>query len=162
MSLTVFPPNPVSVGWEQFAPVVAENGVMISKAIQAVRTLPPAECPVVHRFTTGMYIRELRVPKGTLVVTKLHKTQHPYVVSKGKMSVWTIESGVSVITAPHIGITEPGTQRVAYAHEDTIWVTFHPSNKTNLDDLELDLIQPQPELTIPIDAKVINELTAEC
>ena len=92
------------------------------------------ECPLVHRFTNGMYIREIFMPKGTLVTSKIHKTQHPYCVSQGVVSV-KIDSGEwQTIEAPYTGITEKGTRRVLLIHEDTVWTTFH-INKDNLQDV---------------------------
>jgi hypothetical protein len=45
------------------------------------------ECPLVHRFTPGMYIREIFMPAGSLITSKIHKTEHPYTISKGKFAV---------------------------------------------------------------------------
>ena len=36
---------------------------------QKIMGLPPADCPVVHRFTPGLYIREILMPKGTLITS---------------------------------------------------------------------------------------------
>ena len=33
-------------------------------------------------------------------------------------------------------ITKPGTKRVLYTHKDTVWVTFHATDKTTVEDLE--------------------------
>jgi hypothetical protein len=138
-------------------PVIGENGGIIVRAINAVRSLAPVDCLVVHTFTPHLYSRKLHVPKGTFVVTKKHKTEHPYVVSKGKMSVWTADGGVEIIEAPYSGITKPGTQRIAFAHEDTIWQTFHPTDKTDVDEIEKDIIEPTIE-SIMVQADVVAQL----
>jgi hypothetical protein len=39
-------------------------------------------------------------------------------------------------------ISAPGTKRVVYAVEDTVWTTVHVSNETDLDKLETQLIAP--------------------
>jgi len=82
--------------------------------------------PLVHRFTPGMYIREIFMPKGTIVVSRVHRTTHPFVVSKGECDVWCPDRGWQNIKAPYTGITRPGTQRLLLILEDTIWTTFHP------------------------------------
>lgn len=84
-----------------------------------------ADFPVVHRFTPGLYAREIFMPAGSLLTSKIHNTEHPFVISSGKVSVWTREHGVITLSAPHTGITLPGTRRVLFVHEDTTWVTFH-------------------------------------
>lgn len=96
------------------------------------------DLPVKHRFTPGIYARELRLPAGVAVVTMVHKTEHPYVVSAGKLVVWTKEDGVVQITAPYCGITKPWTCRLAVTIEPTVWTTFHPNpdNEYNISKLE--------------------------
>jgi len=86
---------------------------------------PLLDFPVTHRFTPGLYIREIFMPAGSLLTSKIHNTEHPYVISKGKVSVWTGSEGVVTLEAPHTGVTKPGTRRVLFIHEDTTWVTFH-------------------------------------
>jgi hypothetical protein len=92
--------------------------------------------PVIHRFTNGMYIREIHMPGGTEHVSKIHKTQHPFVVSKGIVSVSADGETWTHLSAPHTGITEPGTQRFLVVHEDTVWTTFH-LNPNNIRDIAL-------------------------
>jgi len=98
---------------------------------------PQVDLPLVHRFTPGMYIREIFMPAGTLVTSAFHKTQHPYVISKGSVLVWIPGETPVRLKAPHTGITDAGTQRLLYIEEDTQWTTFH----LNLDDeQDIDII----------------------
>lgn len=85
------------------------------------------DLPLVHRFTPGLYAREIFMPAGTLLTSKIHKTEHPYVVLSGRVSVYIPDKGVEHIEAPYVGVTEPLTRRVLYIHEDCRWVTFHPN-----------------------------------
>jgi len=93
------------------------------------------ECPIVNRFTNGLYTREIFMPAGSLVCSKIHKTQHQFIVSKGMVSVWCKDTGWTTFKAPYHGITEPGARRFLYNHEDTVWTTFHP-NPENVEDME--------------------------
>jgi hypothetical protein len=95
--------------------------------------------PVKHTFADGIYVRELSVPKGMLVVTKIHKITHPYFLLKGDVSVLT-ESGVVRIKAPFSGITPAGTKRICYIHEDCVWTTVHATKETDLDKIEEEII----------------------
>lgn len=96
---------------------------------------PVVDCPLTHIFTDGMYVREIFMPAGSLVTSKIHKTEHPFVLSKGVLLV-SIDKGEWVeMSAPFTGITKPGTRRVAYILEDVIWTTFH-TNPDDLRDLE--------------------------
>lgn len=98
--------------------------------------------PVVHRFTPGLYIREIFMPAGSVLTSKIHKTEHPFVISKGSVSVYSDNDGAQHITAPYTGITKPGTRRFLVIHEDTIWTTFHVTDKTCIEDIEDEIIEP--------------------
>ena len=100
---------------------------------------PPGEFPLTHRFTPGLYAREIFMPAGSLVVSRVHKTEHPYVVLSGRVRVWTEEGGVVEISGPHVGITKPGTRRVVFILEDCRWITFHPTTETDLEQLRVEL-----------------------
>jgi len=105
--------------------------------------LPLAQFPVVHRFTPGLYIREIFMPAGSVLTSKIHKTEHPFVISKGVVSVWTAEGGTVIMKAPHTGVTKPGTRRVLFVHEDTMWTTFHVGEEENVEEIEDRIIEPR-------------------
>ena len=111
----------------------------------AMRALNLSRCemPLVHRFTPGLYIREIFMPKGALVVSLKHLTEHPFVVSKGHAAVLT-ETGVQQIKAPHCGITKAGTQRVLFIHEDCVWTTFHVTNETDPEKIVSQVTEKPP------------------
>jgi len=119
----------------------------------------PIECPVDHIFTPGLYTRQIFMPAGSFITSKIHKTEHPYVVSQGLVSVWIDEGEEIVIDAPFTGITKPGTRRVLYVWEDTIWTTFHanPDNE-NLEQIEQRIIEKHenPLLTEQLKNKMIS------
>jgi len=119
-------------------------------------TLPQANCPLVHRFTPGLYVREIFMPRGTFIISKVHKTEHPYTISKGRVAVWTEAEGVIHLTAPFTGITKPGTRRLLFIQEDCIWTTYHPTTETDLDKIEEAIIDPKPAL--PLRAETVKAL----
>ena len=90
--------------------------------------------PLKHSFGEGLYIREIFMPAGSLVVSKTHKYAHPYFIMQGKFSVMT-EEGNFTIQAPFYDITKAGTKRVLYIHEDCVWCTVH-ANPTNTKDIK--------------------------
>ena len=101
------------------------------------------DAPLVHKFTEGMYIREIFMPAGSLWTSKIHKTEHPYVVSYGKVAVSIDADEWYEITAPYTGITTPGTRRVLFILEDCIWTTFHRIDgmKSEYNDLSKEEIE---------------------
>jgi len=108
--------------------------------------LPQVVCPLVHRFTDGMYIREIHMPAGIVVTSRIHKTQHPYVITMGVCEVVKEDGTHELLKAPHTGITEKGTRRVLLIHEDTVWTTFHITDKTDPVEIENDITYTDNEL----------------
>lgn len=106
----------------------------------AIKQHPQIEVPVVHYFANGVYAREITIKAGTLLTGKVHKTEHLNIVSKGEITVWT-ETGMKRVKAPFTMVSKPGTKRVGFAHEDTVWTTIHGTHETDLVKLEADLIE---------------------
>ena len=96
--------------------------------------------PLIHRFTEGLYVRQMEVPSGCVITSKIHKEQHQFFVLKGKIIIWDEEGNEQFIQAPYIGITQANTRRVGYVVEDVIWATAHPNpeNQT-LEELESNI-----------------------
>lgn len=90
-----------------------------------------------HTFTPGLYSREIYMPKGSLIISRIHMFEHPYVISKGECSVYDGEKVVR-LKAPYQGVTKPGTKRLLYIHEDTLWTTFHVTDKDNFEDIDVN------------------------
>lgn len=90
-------------------------------------------------FSPGVYARELFIPKGATVVGKTHKYAQLNIMSAGELSVLT-EDGVKRVKAPFIIVSPAGTKRVAYAHEDTVWVTIHGTDETDVDKIEAHFV----------------------
>lgn len=99
------------------------------------RELPPVECPITHHFSDGIYAREMFIPKGTVLTGKIHKHTNLNIMSQGELSVLT-EDGIKRVKAPFTIVSPPGTKRIAYAHEDTIWTTIHATEETDVDKIE--------------------------
>ena len=106
--------------------IIRENDDRLDELeVAMLENCEPVHCLTTHRFTDGMYIREIFMPAGSLITSKIHKTEHPYTVSYGKAAV-SIDNGEWLeITAPYTGITKAGTRRVLYIIEDCIWTTYH-------------------------------------
>ena len=88
-----------------------------------------------NKYGCGIYARELFVPKGSLIVGKIHKRPHLNIVLKGKISVAS-EKGKHYFEAPCILPCKPGDKRVGYAEEDTIWVSIHMTEHLGEDKLD--------------------------
>jgi hypothetical protein len=107
----------------------------LNQADVEILKMPPRECPLIHRFTPGMYIREIFMPKDTILTTLLHLTTHPFFVLQGDVSVYYNGIPTQRYKAPYTGITEAGTRRMLLTHEDTIWTTCHVTDLTDPDEI---------------------------
>lgn len=108
---------------------------LLNQADVEILKLPPRECPLIHRFTPGLYIREIFMPKDTILTSLLHLTTHPFFVLQGDVSVYYNGIPTQRYKAPYTGITEAGTRRMLYTHEDTIWTTCHVTDLTDPDEI---------------------------
>jgi hypothetical protein len=106
-----------------------------------MRTMEQLPIEAIHHFADGLYAREITIVAGTILTGKVHSTEHLNIVSQGRIAVWT-EDGMKIVAAPCTLVSRPGTKRVGFALEDTVWTTIHanPQNLTDLEALELALI----------------------
>lgn len=100
----------------------------------------PDSCPVKHHFAPGSYAREMFLPAPMTVVGKIHKHAHVNVISQGCVLVFTEHEGVRMLKAPCTFVSTPGTKRVVHVIEDTVWTTVHVTDKTDLAEIEREVI----------------------
>ena len=97
------------------------------------------ELPVNHHFSKDVYAREMIMPKGVLLVGKIHKYQNLNILASGEVSVLSVD-GVKRVKAPYTFVATAGAKRVIYSHEDTVWVTIHGTGETDVDKIEEQFI----------------------
>ena len=88
-----------------------------------------------------MYARVLKRPAGTVIVGKVHKREHFYIVTKGQVQVY-MDNEVKTLSAGDVIVSKPGTKRVVVAVVDSICMTVHRTKKRNLEKIEQQLIEP--------------------
>jgi len=106
----------------------------------SINELPAVEIPVTHHFSKNVYAREIFIPKGTVLTGKIHKYANLNIMSQGEMSVLMEDGTVQRIKAPFTVVSPPGTRRVAYAHENTVWTTIHGTDETDVDAIETQFV----------------------
>lgn len=103
----------------------------------AMLQMEQVECPVNHHFGDGTYVRETHMPAGTFAVGKRHRFKVVNILLKGEITVYNGEKeGTSRMKAPCIFTSEPGIKKMAYFHEDTVWLNIHPAEETDVDKIE--------------------------
>ena len=96
-----------------------------------------------HVFHGGMYCRKVFRHAGVLVVGKVHKKEHFYLIVSGTVAI-TTDDGVQVVTGPHLLCSKPGTKRAVYAETDALCMTFHRTDSTTVEDAEEELVEEEP------------------
>lgn len=112
--------------------------------------------PLKHSFAPGVYVREIFIPKGTVLTGKIHRHAHPNFLMSGEVIVVTEHKGREHLKAPLSIISEAGTKRAVYALEDTVWITVHVTEETDLQKIEDYVIAPNYEaLNLPAEPKKV-------
>ena len=122
-------------------PIHIPTREQIDQLQSAMVALPQAEMTTEHYFSEGMYCRKVFRPAGTLIVGKVHKQPHFFLCAAGEIIAWT-ETGMRLLRAGDVVESKPGTKRVTLALTDAVGITIHKTEKTDLTDIEHELIEP--------------------
>jgi hypothetical protein len=148
--------------------VILSPDEAIDKIQAELGALEPVPCPLKHIFTPNLYTRQIfmeawtKNSKGeevqTCIVSKIHKSTHPFNISLGKCAIYNkADDFLGIVEAPYLGVTIAGTRRLLLIIEPTIWTTYHPLDYITGDEngwseekklellkrIENDLIEPQ-------------------
>jgi hypothetical protein len=164
----------VTYGPEFFSPV-AEPPITVSRDTverlqEIMSTLPQAPgMDTDHFFAGGMYCRRMFIPKGNLIVSKVHKTEHLFIGCFGELKV--AGQGDTYILKPGSVIPSViGTKRVVMALTDVVCMTIHKTDLLSTDGLEEAIVEieernlydvnNQPKPGVLVGAPKLQELEA--
>lgn len=120
-------------------PETALSGIVSLQ--QAMAQLPQYVPETTHYFADGMYCRVVKRAADVVIVGKVHKREHFYMVVQGSVAV--IQDGAErrVYHAPSIIVSKPGTKRAVVALEESVCLTVHRTDKTDLAEIEAELLE---------------------
>ena len=97
--------------------------------------------PMKHTFADGIYVRQMDMKAGSVVVGAIHNHLHVWFLLAGHLTVATEES-VEEFISPCYVLASPGSIRVIYAMEDSIFINVHknPKNIKNIEKLEKEIV----------------------
>lgn len=90
--------------------------------------------PLTHSFSDGVYIREMKMGEGGMVIGKIHNRSHTWFLMQGHLIIAT-EDGSFEYKAPTYVNAPAGCKRVIKALEDSVFVNVHP-NPDNIKDID--------------------------
>ena len=96
--------------------------------------------PLKHTFADGIYVRQMSMDQGSIVVGAIHKHLHVWFLLTGHISV--TEDATEDYIAPCYVVATPGTKRVIYANKQSIFVNIHknPTNSQDIKWLEKEIV----------------------
>jgi quercetin dioxygenase-like cupin family protein len=136
----------------EVAPVVPMRE-MVQTLQDEVSKHPQYEPPTEHVFHGGMYCRQVWRPAGCLIVGKVHKKEHFYMIVSGTITV-TTDDGVQTLTGPMLLCSKPGTKRAVYANTDALCMTFHRVDSDTVEAVESELVEDDPTSMFTIGNRV--------
>lgn len=97
--------------------------------------------PLEHTFADGIYIRQMTMNKDSLVVGAIHNHLHVWFLLSGHITVATEDESLEYLAPCHV-LATPGTKRVIYANEDSVFVNVHknPTNNQDIEELEREIV----------------------
>lgn len=136
---------PMEVGFVATAGIKAgtEMRDRIHRLVDEAMRQPQVECPVREYFAPGLYAREITIPKDTVLVGAVHKTQNMALLSRGVLQLVT-ERGTTEISAERENYyltVVPGGMNAALALEESVWTNFFPTTETDPDKVIAQLCE---------------------
>ena len=79
--------------------------------------------------------------KDSLVVGAIHNHLHVWFLLSGHITVATEDESLEYLAPCHV-LATPGTKRVIYANEDSVFVNVHknPTNNQDIEELEREIV----------------------
>lgn len=117
------------------------------EALQSeLEKLPQYEPQTRHYFHAGMYCREVFRDANVLVVGKVHKREHFYVICSGRVAITDGDGPAKEVSAPAVIRSMPGTKRAVLSLEPTVCMTFHVCEAKTVEEAEAELVEDEPSL----------------
>jgi len=117
--------------------------LLLSKSLE----LPQVDCQTKHYFGPSIYIREVTMPAGSVVIGKPHRKEHMCVMLQGRMIIVDADGNKKELVAPLTFVGSAG-RKVAYILETTVFQNILATDETDIDVLEnmlVDNTQPMLE-----------------
>jgi len=117
---------------------------VIEELKQLGQNVPQVVMPTLHFLVDGMYVRQIRIPAHTAFVGRKHKKFHYFMCLAGGAWVTAEGSEPANIKAGMVLLCRPGEQRIGVTYDETIFVTVHRTDETQLGSIEDDCVEFDP------------------
>lgn len=111
-------------------------------AQEMMKKMPQTYIPVKHFIKYGMCTRVMYAPAGTVIIGKQHlQGQHNFLM-QGVIKLIGEDGKETVLHAPEIIVSPPGTKRAAITITDVVWATTLVTDLTDPEEIERAVIHP--------------------
>jgi hypothetical protein len=115
--------------------VQADIKQSLDKLAVAVKQAPQVECPEKHHFGPNIYIKEVTLPAGSVIVGKYHRHEHLCNMVSGRMIVVDSEGNRTELVAPMTFMAKSG-RKIAYIIETVVFQNIYSTSETDIQKLE--------------------------
>ena len=128
----------IDLSVDKIQDVIINSGIGVGDG-KSIVNIP--EIPIKHLFADQIYIRQMEMKEGQVVVGAIHNHLHAWFLMKGRVLINNNGEKIEHI-APCYTVSEPGSKRFIYALEDSIFVNVHknPSNTKDIEKLEKEIV----------------------
>jgi hypothetical protein len=106
---------------------------------------PQIQCEEKHHFGPNIYIKEVTMPAGSLIIGKHHRFEHMCNMMSGRMIVVDSDGNRAELIAPMTFMAKPG-RKIAYIIETVVFQNIYSTSETDIKKLENMLVDNSKEL----------------
>lgn len=123
--------------WEQ--ELEASEGLMLQQT--------QVDCPVVHHFGPGIYIREVFLPAGAVAIGHRQRREHVNVMLTGRVLMLNDDGTTTELKAPTMFVGKPG-RKMGRVLEDVVWQNIYATTETDIEKLEAEFLEKSDTWTL--------------
>jgi hypothetical protein len=107
----------------------------INNLYKATVAQPQIKCEEKHHFGPNIYIKEVTMPAGALIIGKHHRMEHLCNMVSGRMMILQEDGSTKELIAPMTFMAKPG-RKVAYILETVVFQNIYSTPETDIQKLE--------------------------
>ena len=107
----------------------------VNNLCEAAAAQPQIQCEEKHHFGPNIYIKEVTMPAGSLIIGKHHRMDHLCNMVSGRMRILQEDGTTKELVAPMTFMAKPG-RKVAYIIETVVFQNIYSTPETDVEKLE--------------------------
>jgi hypothetical protein len=107
----------------------------VENLLDVTREMPQVQCEEKHHFGPNIYIKEVTMPAGSVIIGKSHKIEHVCNMMSGRMIIVQEDGSKVELVAPMTFVGKPG-RKVAYIIETVVFQNIYATDETDINKLE--------------------------